>query len=367
MTLEGRRVRLEPLEPRHEEALWEVAQDPRTWRWMRVWGNESRERFHEWWESLEMGFAHYLDDVLVGHTSFLNDRPDDRVVEVGNTWLHPDAWGTDANTEAKYLLMRHAFEDEGYLRVEFKTDAANERSRPALEKVGATFEGVARKHMLVRGGERRDSAWYAVIDDDWPEVKASLERRLAELAEQARLQDAIELREVLLEERFAVLGDLRLIVAGLLAIPVVEMLERREAARDCPEWGEAVLVQLRVLPEVHEDLGRSCVRAAVGEDDRPALVRMPHGIVVDGRLLPRLRDLRRPADSPLDDEPGDDAEQALAVVEAGVHEVVEAVRAARRPLAVDGDDEGPLRRREAHAVDRGRLGVERCRMKQRRT
>jgi RimJ/RimL family protein N-acetyltransferase len=75
--------------------------------------------------------------------------------------------------------MRHAFEDEGYLRVEFKTDAANERSRPALDKVGATFEGIARKHMLVRGGERRDSAWYAVIDDDWPEVKAGLERRLA--------------------------------------------------------------------------------------------------------------------------------------------------------------------------------------------
>jgi RimJ/RimL family protein N-acetyltransferase len=74
--------------------------------------------------------------------------------------------------------MRHAFEDEGYLRVEFKTDAANERSRPALEKVGATFEGIARKHQVVRGGERRDSAWYAVIDDDWPSVKASLERRL---------------------------------------------------------------------------------------------------------------------------------------------------------------------------------------------
>ena len=100
------------------------------------------------------------------------------MVEIGNTWLNPGAWGTDANTEAKYLLMRHAFEDEGYLRVEFKTDAANERSRPALEKVGATFEGIARKHQLVRGGERRDSAWYALIDDDWPEAKASLEQRL---------------------------------------------------------------------------------------------------------------------------------------------------------------------------------------------
>ena len=90
----------------------------------------------------------------------------------------PEAWGTGANTEAKYLLLRHAFEDEGYLRVEFKTDATNERSRAALAALPAEFEGVFRKHMLVRGGERRDSAWYAVIDDDWPEVKASLERRL---------------------------------------------------------------------------------------------------------------------------------------------------------------------------------------------
>ena len=74
--------------------------------------------------------------------------------------------------------MRHAFEDEGYLRVEFKTDATNARARAALEALPAEFEGVFRKHMLVRGGERRDSAWYAVIDDDWPEVKANLERRL---------------------------------------------------------------------------------------------------------------------------------------------------------------------------------------------
>ena len=90
----------------------------------------------------------------------------------------PEAWGTGANTEAKYLLLRHAFEDEGYLRVEFKTDATNERARAALAALPAEFEGVFRKHMLVRGGERRDSAWYAVIDDDWPAVKASLERRL---------------------------------------------------------------------------------------------------------------------------------------------------------------------------------------------
>ena len=155
-----------------------MAQDERTWRLMRVRGHESRETFHAWFETVELGFAHYLDTKLVGHTSYMSVRPEDRVVEIGNTWLQPNAWGTGANTEAKYLLLRHAFEDEGYLRVEFKTDATNGRARAALAALPADFEGVFRKHMLVRGDERRDSAWYAVIDDDWPEVKASLERRL---------------------------------------------------------------------------------------------------------------------------------------------------------------------------------------------
>jgi len=171
-------VRLVPLEPSHEDALWEVAQDERSWRLMRVRGNESRELFHEWFESVDLGFLHYFDGELVGHTSYLNVREDDRVLEIGNTWLASTAWGTGANTEAKLLLLQHAFEDEGYLRVEFKTDAANDRSRAALAALPAEFEGVFRKHMLVRGGERRDSAWYAVIDDDWPAVKANLKRRL---------------------------------------------------------------------------------------------------------------------------------------------------------------------------------------------
>ena len=106
--------------------MWEVAQDARTWRWMRVRGNESRELFRAWWESVDLGFAHYFDDALVGSTSYLNVRAADRVLEIGNTWLAPQAWGTGANVEAKLLLMEHAFEREGFLRVEFKTDANNE-------------------------------------------------------------------------------------------------------------------------------------------------------------------------------------------------------------------------------------------------
>lgn len=148
---------------------------------MRQRGHESRERFHEYFAGVldgALGFATVVDGTPLGATSYLNVREHDRVLEIGHTWLSPRAWGTGANAEAKLLLMEHAFEDEGYLRVEFKTDARNERSRAALAALPAQFEGVFRKHMLVRGGERRDSAWYAVIDDDWPEVKANLLRRL---------------------------------------------------------------------------------------------------------------------------------------------------------------------------------------------
>ena len=160
--------------------MWGIAQDERIWALQRVRAYESRERFREWWSSIDLGFLHYFDGELVGHTSFLNDRPEDRVVEIGNTWLHPSAWGTDANTEAKYLLLRHAFDDVGALRVEFKTDAKNERARAALAAIPAEFEGIHRRHMLVRGGERRDSAWYAVIAEDWPGVRAALEARLGD-------------------------------------------------------------------------------------------------------------------------------------------------------------------------------------------
>ena len=152
------------------------------WRLMRERADASREAFHAWFERMRetaFAFAQLVEGRPLGHTSYLNVREDDRVLEIGNTWLAPDAWGTGANTEAKLLLLRHAFEDEGFLRVEFKTDASNDRARAALAALPAEFEGVFRKHMLVRGGERRDSAWYAVIDDDWPDVKRDLLQRLS--------------------------------------------------------------------------------------------------------------------------------------------------------------------------------------------
>ena len=182
VTLTGAHVKLEPLQRRHEDALWEVAQDERIWRWMRVRGDQSRVRFRSYVDEVlahALGFATFVDGALLGATSYANVRERDKVVEIGHTWLAPAAWGTGANAEAKYLLMAHAFEREAFKRVEFKTDALNERARAALESLPATFEGIARKHMIVRDGDRRDSAWYAVIDDDWRVVKANLERRLA--------------------------------------------------------------------------------------------------------------------------------------------------------------------------------------------
>jgi RimJ/RimL family protein N-acetyltransferase len=115
----------------------------------------------------------------VGSTRFLTLRHEHRGLEIGHTWLESRAWGSGANVEAKLILLEHAFERLGCMRVEFKTDALNERSRAALEALPARFEGIFRSHMLVRGGERRDSAYYAIVDADWPDVKANLLRRLS--------------------------------------------------------------------------------------------------------------------------------------------------------------------------------------------
>jgi len=187
-TLNGRLIALEPLRQDHEPGLQAAAADERVWRFMRTVASEPAA-FHDWFcEALTAAAAgteapfcivHRDDAAAVGSSRYLALRPDDRVLEIGHSWITPAAWGSGANTEAKLLLLTHAFEGLGCLRVEFKTDARNERSRAALAAIPATFEGVFRKHMLVRGGERRDSAWYSVIDDDWPAVKAALVARVA--------------------------------------------------------------------------------------------------------------------------------------------------------------------------------------------
>ena len=187
-TLEGRNVRLEPLERRHADGLWQASRDPRTWQWLSIPQPSSRAELDAYVDAalanaaagIELPLVTLHDDDVVGSTRFLALRPEHGSVEIGWTWLHTSVWGTGVNVEAKLLMLRHAFDVWHCRRVELKTDAQNERSRGAMEAMGATFEGIHRKHMLVRAGENRDSAWYSILDDEWPDV----ERRLT-----ARLQD----------------------------------------------------------------------------------------------------------------------------------------------------------------------------------
>jgi RimJ/RimL family protein N-acetyltransferase len=186
--LEGEIVILEPLAEEHADELWEAAQAPEIWEWLAHIGSE-RAYFDRWLEmslasaraGTEGTFATRLQSsgTLVGSSRYLNVREWDKVVEVGWTWLHPSAWRTGANVEAKLLMLGHAFEELGCVRVEFKTDARNERSRAALAAIPAQFEGILRNHMIVPDVGQRDSAYFSVIDSEWPQVRANLESRLA--------------------------------------------------------------------------------------------------------------------------------------------------------------------------------------------
>ena len=180
---------LEPLAVAHEEGLWAASRDPALWRWLPIVQPATRGDLRAWLDGalarfeagLDIPFATVLRSTgaVIGSTRFLALRPEHRSVEIGWTWLAPSAWGTGANAEAKLLQLEDAFERLGCRRVEFKTDALNKRSRAALEALPACFEGIHRKHMLVRGGESRDSAWYSVLDDEWPAVRERLSARVA--------------------------------------------------------------------------------------------------------------------------------------------------------------------------------------------
>jgi RimJ/RimL family protein N-acetyltransferase len=138
--------------------------------------------FDRWFDealaaTAEVPFAVVVGGREVGSTRYLNFVPEHRRVEIGWTWLRRSAWGTGVNVETKLLLLEHAFERHGLQRVEFKTDARNLRTRGALLALGARFEGIFRKHMILPTGPR-DSAWYAIVEDDWPAAKERSLRRL---------------------------------------------------------------------------------------------------------------------------------------------------------------------------------------------
>jgi N-acetyltransferase len=187
VTLEGRVVRLIPLLESHLDSLCSFGLDPSIWTWTysRVRDRAGMEAFVREaldWQQAGTGLPFTIvlrkTGEFIGGTRFMNVELAHRRVEIGGSWIAP-AWQRSAvNTEAKYLLLRHAFETLGCMRVEFKTDVRNERSRAALQRLGAKEEGIFRKHLVLEDGRLRDSAWYSVIDDEWPEVKATLQAKL---------------------------------------------------------------------------------------------------------------------------------------------------------------------------------------------
>lgn len=183
-TLSGARVELEPLAERHREELAAVAASSLDSFRFFPFDLARPELFDAWFrrglEAGELPFAtrHRASGRLVGSSWLMTHAPEHRRCEIGNTWVVTSEWGAGVNTEAKLLMLEHAFERLGMRRVEFKTEATNGRSRAALAALPAQFEGIHRNHMLVRGGESRDSAWYSVIEEEWPEVRAALRARL---------------------------------------------------------------------------------------------------------------------------------------------------------------------------------------------
>jgi RimJ/RimL family protein N-acetyltransferase len=186
--LEGSLVRMEPLRPDHLDDLLDAAADERIWTWMDRRIPAEAGSVERWFDgrlaAREQGTDWPFATVVVaggravGSSSYLTVRAEHDGLEIGHTWLNPELWRTGANAEAKLLMLACAFDELGCIRVEFKTDSRNERSRAALEGIGATFEGIFRRHMLTHVEGVRDSAYYSVTDEDWPEVRSNLESRM---------------------------------------------------------------------------------------------------------------------------------------------------------------------------------------------
>lgn len=186
--LTGRFIALEHLEERHHASLLKAADDPETWTYIPVDPRDGFAKQLPWMvkENAERRFITFVvrrlsDDAIVGSTTYLNIAPADAKVEIGFTWYTAKARGGPVNPEAKYLLLKNAFE-ANYNRVEFKTDAKNARSRAALLKLGAREEGILRGHMWMPQGYFRDSVYFSILAAEWPAVRANLEQRLAAYA-----------------------------------------------------------------------------------------------------------------------------------------------------------------------------------------
>jgi RimJ/RimL family protein N-acetyltransferase len=188
VTLTGRWLALEAIDERHAPGIFEAMRDDEVCRYL-TWHppaslDETLVLVREAKEAMARGQSIVYAQVwkatgrAIGSTRLLDVRPADRQVEIGATFLGRDYWRTPANTESKYLFLRHCFETLGCVRVALKTDGRNARSQDAIARLGAAREGVLRRHMRVKGYQR-DTVYYSILDDEWPAVKARLEARLA--------------------------------------------------------------------------------------------------------------------------------------------------------------------------------------------
>lgn len=188
LVLQGDHVRLEPLTLAHAEQIFAVAQDEAVWQWLPEKAPTSLGEMQDWIEEALSGHSrggglpfaviHLATGNAIGSTSYGNISVRDRGIEIGWTWYGRVYWRTVVNTECKYLLLRHAFEKLGCIRVQFRTDLRNERSQRAIERIGAVLEGTLRKNRIVKDGYQRSTVFYSIIDDEWPAVKARLEAML---------------------------------------------------------------------------------------------------------------------------------------------------------------------------------------------
>jgi RimJ/RimL family protein N-acetyltransferase len=188
VVLTGQHVRLEPMTEAHIPALAEIGVGQAFWHFMLYGDIETEDDMRDWVHDILERAQHGTDLPFVaihlasgraaGATRYLNIVPRDRGLEIGGTWYGLEFQRTVVNTECKYLLLKHAFEDLKAIRVQLKTDSRNERSQRAIERIGAIKEGVLRNHMILPDGRYRDSVFYSILDTEWPGVKARLEKRL---------------------------------------------------------------------------------------------------------------------------------------------------------------------------------------------
>ncbi|HEY4844158.1 MAG TPA: GNAT family protein [Candidatus Dormibacteraeota bacterium] len=194
-TLSGKHIRLEPMRPTHAAALLEAGRSSEIWEWMPA-RPVTGDTMAGWLEKAMVAesqgreypfvVVRLEDGRIIGSSRYLDVQEDDRTVEIGWTWYSPDAWGGVVNPEAKYLLMRHAFDDWRAIRVALKTDVRNLHSQAAIKKLGASFEGTLRNQRIRPDGSYRDTVVFSVIEREWPAVKLGLEQRITRLTPPAR-------------------------------------------------------------------------------------------------------------------------------------------------------------------------------------